>query len=142
MEAQKDAAQKEIERRMAERVESWIHDPEQDKIDISALEPAMEPEVAEEIYELERCIECGICLAACGTRRMRKDFLGAAGFMRVARFYKDPRDKRTADDFYEVLGDEHGVFGCMTLLGCEDYCPKQLPHQEQIAFLRRKLAST
>lgn len=129
-------------RRMAERVESWIHDPDQDKIDISALEPRMEPEVAEEIYELERCIECGICLAACGTRRMRKDFLGAAGFMRVARFYKDPRDKRTADDFYEVLGDEHGVFGCMTLLGCEDYCPKQLPHQEQIAFLRRKLAST
>jgi len=129
-------------RRMAERIESWIHDPDQDKIDITAIEEPMEPVVADQIYELERCIECGCCLAACGTRRMRKDFLGAAGLMRVARFHIDPRDKRTDEDYYEILGDEHGVFGCMSLLGCEDYCPKDLPHLEQIAYLRRKMAST
>ncbi len=23
--------------------------------------------------------------------------------------------------------NDDGVFGCMTLLGCEDYCPKDLP---------------
>ncbi len=27
----------------------------------------------------------------------------------------------------------------MTLLGCHDVCPKQLPLQTQIAFLRRKM---
>ncbi|MBF0211043.1 MAG: fumarate reductase iron-sulfur subunit, partial [Desulfamplus sp.] len=27
-----------------------------------------------------------------------------------------------------------------TLLGCQDYCPKDLPHQTQIAYLRRKMA--
>ena len=51
----------------------------------------------------------------------------------------DPRDKRTDDDYYEVIGDDDGVFGCMSLLGCHDVCPKQLPLQTQIAFLRRKM---
>ena len=38
---------------------------------------------------------------------------------------------------YELIGDETGVFGCMTLLGCEDACPKNLTLSTQIAFLRR-----
>ena len=29
----------------------------------------------------------------------------------------------------------------MALLGCHDLCPKQLPLQTQIAFLRRKMAA-
>jgi fumarate reductase iron-sulfur subunit len=28
----------------------------------------------------------------------------------------------------------------MTLLGCQDVCPKELPLQTQIAFLRRRMA--
>jgi fumarate reductase iron-sulfur subunit len=28
----------------------------------------------------------------------------------------------------------------MTLLGCEDYCPKDLPLAAQLAFLRRTMA--
>jgi len=28
----------------------------------------------------------------------------------------------------------------MSLLGCHDVCPKQLPLQTQIAYLRRKMA--
>ena len=51
----------------------------------------------------------------------------------------DPRDHRTDQDFYELVGNDDGVFGCMTLLGCHDVCPKQLPLQTQIAFLRRKM---
>ena len=127
-------------RAMSERVESWIHDKVQDKINFDRLEPRMDPDVAEQIYELERCVECGCCVSACATKRMRPDFLGAAGFMRLARFYLDPRDKRTNEEYYEIMGDDDGVFGCMTLLGCEDYCPKDLPHQTQIAYLRRKMA--
>ena len=58
----------------------------------------MEPDLADRIYELDRCIECGCCVAACGTARMRKDFVGAVGLNRVARFRLDPRDARTDDD--------------------------------------------
>jgi len=127
-------------RAMSERIEGWIHDKHQDNIDLTRIEERMDPDTADEIYELERCVECGCCISGCATKRMRPDFLGAAGFMRLARYAIDPRDKRSDEEFYEVIGDDDGVFGCMTLLGCEDYCPKDLPHQTQIAFLRKKMA--
>jgi len=126
-------------RGMSERLETWIH--EQAETDLHALEERMEPELAEQIYELDRCIECGCCIAACGTARMREDFVGAVGLNKLARFRLDPRDARTDADLYELIGDDDGVFGCMTLLGCHDVCPKELPLQTQIAFLRRKMVT-
>jgi fumarate reductase iron-sulfur subunit len=125
-------------RAMSERLESWVHPSENDP-DIDALEAVMEPELAREIYELDRCIECGCCIAACGTAQMREDFVGAVGLNKIARLRLDPRDTRGDQDFYELLGDENGVFGCMTLLGCEDSCPKNLSLATQIAWLRRRM---
>ena len=123
----------------AERLETWIHS--QQAPALTAVEAPMEPELAEAIYELDRCIECGCCVAGCGTLRMREDFVGAVGLNKIARFRLDPRDQRSDADFYELIGDDDGVFGCMSLLGCHDLCPKQLPLQTQIAFLRRKMAA-
>jgi len=127
-------------RDMSERLEAWLHMKEQ-QIDLGRLEEKMEPELAEKIYELDRCIECGCCIAGCGTIRMREDFVGAAGLNKIARFRLDPRDQRSDEDFYELIGDDNGVFGCMSLLGCHDLCPKDLPLSTQIAFLRRKMAA-
>ncbi|HVO91744.1 MAG TPA: fumarate reductase iron-sulfur subunit [Terriglobales bacterium] len=127
-------------RGMSERLAAWVHRKEQE-VDLRRLEERMEPELAEKIYELDRCIECGCCIAGCGTLRMREDFVGAVGLNKIARFRLDPRDQRTDEDFYELIGDDSGVFGCMALLGCHDVCPKNLPLSTQIAFLRRKMAS-
>ncbi len=127
-------------RGMSERLETWVHRENIEAIDIDAVEQRMAPELAEQLYELERCIECGCCIAACGTAQMHEDFVGAAGLNQIARFRLDPRDTRSDADYYELVGDESGVFGCMTLLGCEDYCPKNLPLAVQLAFLRRKMA--
>lgn len=127
-------------RDMSERLQAWVHANESD-IDLQRLEQRMEPEVAEKIYELDRCIECGCCIAGCGTMRMREDFVGAAGLNKLARFRVDPRDQRSDEDFYELIGDDDGVFGCMSLLACHDVCPKNLPLSTQIAFLRRKMAA-
>ena len=126
-------------RDMSERLRTWVHTDGSD-VDINVLEQRMEPELAQEIYELERCIECGCCIAACGTAHMRDDFVGAVGLNKIARFHLDPRDTRTDANYYELVGDETGVFGCMTLLGCEDMCPKELPLATQIAYLRRNMA--
>jgi len=126
-------------RQLSERLETWIHTDPSSQPSIDQLEEKMEPELAEQIYELDRCIECGCCIAACGTKLMREDFLGAVAFMRVARFRLDSRDQRSDSDWYDIIGDDQGIFGCMSLLGCEDLCPKDLPHQTQIAFLRRKM---
>lgn len=128
-------------RGMSEHLETWIHQQDLALADIDSLEQRMEPALAEAIYELERCIECGCCIAACGTARMHEDFVGAAGLNQITRFRLDPRDERTDADYYALVGDDAGVFGCMTLLGCEDMCPKDLPLAAQIAFLRRRMAA-
>jgi len=127
-------------RGMSERLQTWVHGDD-GPVDTTRIEKPMEPEVAEKVYELDRCIECGCCVAACGTARMRKDFVGAVGLNKLARFRLDPRDTRTDADYYELIGDDNGVFGCMSLLACHDVCPKELPLQQQIAFVRRKMVA-
>ncbi|RDU56350.1 fumarate reductase iron-sulfur subunit [Helicobacter sp. MIT 00-7814] len=124
---------------MTKRVEGWIHS--QKEVDIAKLEEPIEPEVAQEVFELDRCIECGCCIASCATKVMREDFIGAAGMNRVMRFMIDPHDERTNEDFYELVGNDDGVFGCMSLIACHDVCPKELPLQSKIAYLRRKMVA-
>jgi fumarate reductase iron-sulfur subunit len=126
-------------RSMSERMQTWVHLKSQE-IDLTRIEEAMDPALAEEIYLLDRCVECGCCIAGCGTVRMRPDFVGGVALNKIARFRLDPRDTRTDADFYELVGDDNGVFGCMSLLACHDFCPKDLPLRTQIAFVRRKMA--
>ena len=128
-------------RELAERLKLWLH-PKANDSDVHRLEDPMDPVEAARLYELERCVECGVCVSACATKQMRDTFVGAVGMMKIARFEMDSRDARTAEDFYHVIGNQDGVFGCMTLLGCQDNCPKDLPHMQQIAYLRRKMAMT
>ena len=127
-------------RTMSERLATWVHLKSQE-VDLGRIEAKMEPELAEQIYLLDRCIECGCCVSACGTARMREDFVGAVGLNRIARFRLDPRDTRDDGAYYELIGDDEGVFGCMSLLACHDLCPKDLPLQTQIAFMRRKMVA-
>ena len=122
---------------MSRDIESWIHTKE--ITDIDKIEKPMEPKIADDVFELDRCIECGCCIAACGTKRMRPKFKGAVALNRVARYAIDPRDERSDEDMFEIIGDDEGVFGCMSLLGCDDTCPKNLPLQTKIAYLRRKM---
>ncbi|BDQ33367.1 fumarate reductase iron-sulfur subunit [Pseudodesulfovibrio portus] len=127
-------------REMYAKTESWVHTTK--TFDPTKEEERMDNSVAEQIYELERCIECGCCVAACGTARLRDDFMGAAALNRIARFVVDPRDQRTDEQYFEIIGTDNGIFGCMGLLACEDVCPKGLPLQNQLGFLRRKMGIT
>ena len=70
---------------------------------------------------------------------MRDEFLGAVALNRIARFMLDPRDRRRDSEYFEVIGTDEGVFGCMGLLACEDVCPKSLPLQDQLGILRLKM---
>ncbi|HJA79908.1 fumarate reductase iron-sulfur subunit [uncultured Desulfovibrio sp.] len=125
-------------RNVGKKIESWLHTNK--TFDPEAQEERMDNELATQIFELDRCIECGCCVAACGTALMRKDFIGATSINRMARFYIDPRDQRTAKDFYDLIGDDNGVFGCMGLLACDDICPKQIPLQDQLGIMRRMVS--
>ena len=71
-------------RKVGAKIESWIHTTKE--FDPKAQEERMDNELATQIFELDRCIECGCCVAACGTARMRDDFIGAPAINRMARF--------------------------------------------------------
>ena len=120
------------------RVESWIHT--QKEFDPEAEEERMDDGTAQKIYELERCIECGCCVAGCATANIREDFIGATGLNRIGRFMIDPRDERDSEEWFELVSTDEGVFGCMGLMGCEDVCPKELPLLEVFAYMRRRMS--
>ncbi|MDX1509213.1 MAG: fumarate reductase iron-sulfur subunit [Woeseiaceae bacterium] len=123
-------------REMAERSEAWIHARE--AFDPDATEERMDDDTAAAIYESDRCIECGCCIAACGVANVNDKFAGPAGLNRIARFMMDPRDQRDAADWFEVVATDDGVFGCLGLMACHDICPKELPLLEVYAYLRRR----
>ncbi len=126
-------------RAMVERTEAWIH--EQLPFDPEATEERMSDEIAAAIYENDRCIECGCCVAACGAANIDSEFLAGAGLNRIARFMMDPRDQRTDADWFEVLAGDQGVFACIGMMACEDVCPKELPLLDVYGYLRRKSLS-
>lgn len=123
-------------RGMSERVKGWIE--EKAPFDPAAQEERMDDDVAQLIYERERCIECGCCVASCAVANTRPAFVAPAGLNRIARFMMDPRDRRKQGDWYEVVASDEGVFGCLGLMACQDVCPKELPLREVYAYLRRK----
>ncbi len=123
-------------RELAESTEAWVHARE--AFDPAAREERMDDDTAARIYESDRCIECGCCIAACGVANVDAGFRGPAGLNRIARFMMDPRDTRGDGDWFEVIANEQGVFGCLGMMACHDVCPKELPLLEVYAYLRRK----
>ncbi len=127
-------------RQMVENTEAWVHAKE--LFDPSAQEDRMDDELTQKIYDSDRCIECGCCIASCGVANLNSDFAGPAGLNRMARFAMDPRDMREDSDWFEVISNEQGVFGCIGMMACHDICPKELPLLEVYAYLRRKALAT
>lgn len=126
-------------REMVEKSEAWIHT---DKVfDPDAQEERMDDDLAQAIYEGERCIECGCCVASCGVANVNTTFAGPAGLNRIGRFMMDPRDQRTDADWFDIVATADGVFGCIGMMACHDVCPKELPLLEVYAYLRRKALS-
>ena len=49
-------------RNMSERMETWVH-MKTEEINLCKKEEPMDPQLAEDIYLLDRCVECGCCIA-------------------------------------------------------------------------------
>jgi fumarate reductase iron-sulfur subunit len=121
---------------MVERTEAWVHS--QLPFDPEKPEQRMDDDIAADIYENDRCIECGCCVAACGAANLDDEFLGGAGLNRIKRFVMDPRDTRSDAEWFDLVASDEGVFGCFGMMACADVCPKELPLLEVYSYLRRK----
>ena len=89
-------------------------------------------------YNVDACIMCGACVAACTVHEVSKGFIGPAALAKADRFLSDPRESRSAKRArLSALQDEHGMWDCTRCNFCVEVCPKDVKPMEAIVRLRR-----
>jgi succinate dehydrogenase / fumarate reductase iron-sulfur subunit len=95
-------------------------------------------EVNPEFHNVDACIMCGACVAACTVHEVSKGFAGPAALAKADRFLSDPREAPSATRArLSALQDEHGIWDCTRCNFCVEVCPKDVKPMEAIIRLRR-----
>nr|MBI3612441.1 succinate dehydrogenase iron-sulfur subunit [Nitrospirota bacterium] len=91
-----------------------------------------------QFHNVDACIMCGACVAACTSHTVSPGFLGPAALAKAERFLADPREpvaaKRTRLRFLE---QPDGIWDCTRCNFCVEVCPKDVQPMEAIIRLRR-----
>ena len=91
-----------------------------------------------QFHNVDACIMCGACVAACTVHEVSKGFLGPAALAKADRFLSDPRESPSATRArLSALQDEHGIWDCTRCNFCVEVCPKDVKPMEAIIRLRR-----
>jgi succinate dehydrogenase / fumarate reductase iron-sulfur subunit len=89
-------------------------------------------------HNVDACIMCGACVAACTVHAVSKKFAGPAALAKVDRFLADPRESLFAKRArLSALQDDHGIWDCTRCNFCVEVCPKDVKPMEAIVRLRR-----
>jgi succinate dehydrogenase / fumarate reductase, iron-sulfur subunit len=119
---------------MYEKVKPWL--------DRSGPGPEKEmrqsPEDRALVDQFVNCILCACCYGACPVISRDPQYLGPAALAKLERFVLDSRDERLPSALDEV-NNEHGVWGCDTVLKCIEACPKDVRPTDAIINLRKRL---
>lgn len=87
---------------------------------------------------VDACIMCGACVAACTSHEVSKGFLGPAALAKAARFVADPREPADAKQVrLSALQEADGIWDCTRCNMCVQVCPKDVQPMEAIIRLRR-----
>ncbi|OWK27406.1 MAG: hypothetical protein US76_04215 [Parcubacteria group bacterium GW2011_GWA2_38_13b] len=122
--------------RLEQKMEAWVH---RQKEFNPEKEDLMVPELADALYENERCVKCGICVSACAAASFGK-FIGASGCITAHRFLQDPRneDLGARQKLINILSSDDGLWGCHAIEACDNFCPKEIPLGRQLALARKE----
>ena len=91
-----------------------------------------------QFHNVDACIMCGACVAACTVYEVSKGFAGPAALAKADRFLSDPREAPSATRArLMTLQDEHGIWDCTRCNFCVEVCPKDVKPMEAIVRLRR-----
>ena len=91
-----------------------------------------------QFHNVDACIMCGACVAACTVHEVSKGFAGPAALAKADRFLSDPRESPSATlARLSALQDEHGIWDCTRCNFCVEVCPKDVKPMEAIVRLRR-----
>jgi succinate dehydrogenase / fumarate reductase, iron-sulfur subunit len=107
------------------------HGPVAREQELSTPDPAA-------FHNVDACIQCGACVAACTSHEADRHFLGPAALAKAYRFVADTReseDARTAR--LAMLQEPAGMWDCTRCNFCVQVCPKDVQPMEAIIRLRR-----
>ena len=91
-----------------------------------------------QFHNVDACIMCGACVAACTVYEVSKGFAGPAALAKADRFLSDPRESHASTRArLSALQDEHGIWDCTRCNFCVEVCPKDVKPMEAIIRLRR-----
>ena len=91
-----------------------------------------------QFHNVDACIMCGACVAACTVYEVSKGFAGPAALAKADRFLSDPRESRSSTRArLSALQDENGIWDCTRCNFCVEVCPKDVKPMEAIVRLRR-----
>jgi succinate dehydrogenase / fumarate reductase iron-sulfur subunit len=80
-----------------------------------------------DFHNVDACIMCGACVAACTSHEVSKGFLGPAALAKVDRFVEDPREPETAKRLrLKELEQPNGMWDCVRCNMCVQVCPKDV----------------
>lgn len=118
-------------------VTPWLSTAAQQSIP-AKLSPYTLPPKSYEFHNVDACIMCGACVAACTVHEVSKGFLGPAALAKANRFVADPREPVGAKRHrLAVLEQDHGIWDCTRCNFCVEVCPKDVQPMEAIIRLRR-----
>ncbi len=115
------------------RAAAGPHDAEQQPTGQLTLLPG-----SYQFHNVDACIMCGACVAACTTHEVSKGFAGPAALAKADRFVSDPREPEAGKQHrLEELQHENGIWDCTRCNFCVEVCPKDVKPMEAIIRLRR-----
>jgi succinate dehydrogenase / fumarate reductase, iron-sulfur subunit len=91
-----------------------------------------------QFHNVDACIMCGACVAACTVHEVSKGFVGPAALAKVDRFLSDPRESPSSiRTRLTALQEDNGMWDCTRCNFCVEVCPKDVKPMEAIVRLRR-----
>ncbi len=118
-------------------VAPWLSAPHQE----SSAHPSGQMTLLPDSYQfhnVDACIMCGACVAACTVHEVSRNFLGPAALAKADRFVADPREPQPAKRMrLTTLEKDHGIWDCTRCNFCVEVCPKDVKPMEAVIRLRR-----
>lgn len=96
------------------------------------------PKVQEKISIYARCINCGLCMAACPTIQFKEEFLGPYVLLSIYRYYIDPRIDGKESLIEKAVGNGEGIISCHYIRSCSRVCPENIEVAECIQKLKKE----
>ena len=112
-------------------IQPWLEPLPHEQVD-----PVRMRDAYQAFNNVEACILCGACVAACTVYEVEKSFAGPAALAKAWRFAADPREATVPERLERLQGDG-GIWDCTRCNYCVEVCPKDVKPMEAIILLRR-----